>query len=375
MATAQQSQETQKTQKPKPEVPVLQEGAATASAVAIPYRLANLPPPLMRDNILALQRFAGNFFVQRMIEAHILQRQGGGSGSEVPIPALPEATAREELAVKILKDAYGGLIKKETKVVNVDDASQLRTYYDQTMMRLDKKFRESDDNLRDWKEGDATIHPNTSNEFYGYNDPHANKVYIDTSRDPDEQVATLVHEMLHNNSATDFVAVMGYDVDEGMTEMLTKEAFTKSGYTAPTGTYGDQVTYMTKMGEIFGANTLKMAYFKGTAILRSMMDKLAGEGVFDKFILNANDKNYKWLWGFLDQQAKYMNTSEINKKKSIISALLSSWFVFDDDITNVENVYLGSTPEEQAELKMIIRSAIGSLSGHGHRARLRALIG
>ncbi len=45
--------------------------------------------------------------------------------------------------------------------------------------------------------------------FKGFNDPSTGQVYIDTSQPPDEQVATIVHEMLHANAAPDFPATLG----------------------------------------------------------------------------------------------------------------------------------------------------------------------
>jgi hypothetical protein len=65
----------------------------------------------------------------------------------------------------------------------------------------------------------------------------------------------------------------------------------------------------------------------------------------------------------------------VDKKIAAIVSLLEGWWVSDDDIANIENIWSGSSPEEQDQMRQAISSRLLSLTDHGQRARLRILIG
>lgn len=303
----------------------------------------------------------------------VVQRQGGGGGSSAPIPALPDAERRHSLALDVLKKAYGGRIKKETKVNGTANESQLRTMYDIAMIAMGRVFVESDGTERAWMPGDSLKHPAMSTELSGFFDPKSGQVYIDLSKKPDAQVATLAHELLHASSSADFVATLGKDLDEGMTEKLTQEAFAKSGFEAPTGFFAGQIAVVGRISALVGENTMKNAYFNGTGGLRSMMDARLGEGIFERFAIEVRHRNWGWLDKFFERYATAIKGTETEKKVAAINSLLDGW-VSDTDLDNIENIWSASSKDEKAEIAKSIRPRVGSLIDLGQRARLRGIL-
>ncbi|MFQ5434525.1 MAG: hypothetical protein ACE5FD_06585 [Anaerolineae bacterium] len=334
---------------------------------------ADLPKGLRQKQVQAVQGVAGNQTVLRALAKDVIQRQDDG-GDEQPIPKLPSPKARRAKALEILKKAYGGLIKQESKVNGVDSEAALRQHYDNSMIRQGKVFRESDDSTRPWQAGDSSKHSGMSGEFPGFYDPSTGQIYIDLSKEPDQQVATLVHEMLHANTAGDFLSTLGKSIDEGMTENLTKKAFAKSGYSAPSGFFEGEVAMVGRLSGMFGENTMMYAYFGGTAVLRSMMDAVMDQPMFDRFAREMRRNNTAWLNLFLEQYEQALQGSEIDKKIAAISALLD-WWVSDEDLDQIENIWRGVAPDEKPHIRAAINPRITSLSDHGQRARLRGILG
>jgi hypothetical protein len=330
-----------------------------------------LPRIIKPKQLQALQRATGNRSVQRLLNRNVIQRQGGNT---VPIPALPDFESRRALALNAIKKAYGGLIKQEAKIVEVKGLSAMQTQYDQAMIRQGKVFVENDEETP-WAPGDAARHPNISRDLAGFNDPSTGQIYIDTEKKADEQTATIAHEMLHANSSGEILSVLGRGVDEGITETLTKKAFEKAGYSAPGGYYAGEMAFVSALSSMFGENTIMYSYFNGVASLRSMMDTtLNDEGIFDKFAAQVRAKNYSWTDAFFRRYQKAREGSELEKKMNAIASRLGGWWVSDDDIAHIENIYRGASEDEQMHLRHAIESRLTSLSSHGQRARLRILI-
>jgi len=290
--------------------------------------------------------------------------------------------ARRDLALAILKKAFGGRIKSEAKVVEVKGTEAMWAQYDSAMIRQGKEFREPSEKkgeegkLRPWQTGDAQKHPDLQKkgEFKGFNDPSTGQVYIDTSQPPDEQVATIVHEMLHANAAPDFQATLGKRLDEGMTEKLTQTAFTTSGYAAPTGQNTSEVSFVSDLGAMIGEGALTSAYFGGVGILRDMLNLGADTDIFDKFAKAARSNNWGWMKSFFDNYYdKMKGGSELDKKLAVINYWLDGW-VSDEDIANIEGIYFGATDEEKGQLRSLIQSRISELIDIGQRTRLRVLV-
>jgi len=76
---------------------------------------------------------------------------------------------------------------------------------------------------------------------------------------------TIVHEMLHNNTAADWRGVVGSRWDEGTTEVLTKEACAKIAEPAPTCYPGESPVVDEAIAQGLPRADLREAYFNGGA--------------------------------------------------------------------------------------------------------------
>jgi len=408
MGNEKQTKTTAKPQPVKPGVENASPELGELAEIAVPGMqhdpvagLGDLPPNLRPGRVAHLQRISGNRSVQRELAA-VIQREmrtttagvqsapagvqsapagvqrddppAGGDGNSTPIPKLPDADARHALAVDVLKKAYGGMVKAETTVGTTASEDELRARYDQAMIRMGRKFKQPDGTLRDWAPGDSRQHPEMSSEFTGFYDPSTGQVNVDTSKPPDQQVATVAHELLHASAAGDFQSIFGKAIDEGETEHLTQKAFEKAGYAAPSGFFSGQIALVGRLADLFGENTMMYSYFGGTSILRSMIEGSIGSGVFERFALEARNNNMAYLNVFMNRYAQALGGSEVEKKVAAVNSLLDGW-VSDADISNIENIYRGSSPDEQTQLKSTISGRVTSLNDMGQRARLRILIG
>lgn len=385
MAAEHQVKKTEKAQPVKPSVEPAEPAFEQQPESFIPGNLRDLPPGVGRKQVLKQQKVAGNQYVQRALLGKVIQRAPGqpGGGNTTPIPALADVEARRNFALTILKKAFGGRIKSEAKVVEIKGTEGMWAEYDAAMIRQGKEFREppekkgEEGKLRPWQTGDAQKHPDLQKkgEFKGFNDPSTGQVYIDTSQQPDEQVATIVHEMLHANAAPDFPATLGKRLDEGMTEKLTQTAFTTSGFAAPTGQNESEVSFVSDLGAMIGEGALASAYFGGVGILRDMLNLGVGDtDMFDKFANAARAGNWAWMRSFFEKYYdKLKGGAELDKKLAVINYWLDGW-VSDDDIANIEGIYLGATEEEKVQLRSLIQSRISELIDIGQRTRLRVLV-
>lgn len=384
MAAEHQVKKTEKASPEKSTIEPAEPVVGQQDTSFIPGDLLDMPPGIGRKQVLRQQKVAGNQYIQRLIGAGILQRAPGppGSGNTTPIPMLPDVEARRNLALLILKKAFGGRIKSEAKVVDVKGVNAMWAEYDNAMIRQKKEFREppqkegEEGELRPWRAGDAKNHPALKEEgaFKGFNDPSSGQVYIDTNQPPDEQVATIVHEMLHANAAPDFQATLGKPLDEGMTEKLTQTAFTVSGYAAPTGQYESEVSFVNDLGAMIGEGALTSAYFGGVGILRDMLNLGADKDIFDKFAKAARTRNWDWMNAFFKNYYEKLKAgSELEKKLAVINYWLDGW-VSDEDISNIESIYAGSSDEEKVQLRSLIQSRVSELIDIGQRTRLRVLV-
>jgi hypothetical protein len=249
------------------------------------------------------------------------------------------------------------------------------------MIRQKKELRVKNDkgeeSFQPWKEGDSWKHPDLQDigVFKGFNDPSSGSVYIDSTRPPDEQVVTIAHELLHANASGDFQATLGKQVDEGMTEMLTQRAFASCGYSAPKGEYAQEVSFVEDLGSMVGEGMLVSAYWGGTATLRNMLNALTDTNIFDDFAKATRTKDRKWIRQFFKEYyEKLRGGSGLDKKIAAINLALDGW-VSDNDISNIEGIYNGASPEEKVQLRGAIEPRITSLVNEGQRVRLRQLTG
>jgi hypothetical protein len=332
----------------------------------IPAALSDVPLGLRPQEVMRRQHTQGNLFVQRSLARQVIQRQPGGGVGGAPMPIMPTHESRTVFAVFVLKNAYGGRIKSETKVNGVANEAAVRAEYDRSMIAQGKKIKDKDaqgnEILRDWKNGDTYNHPDMKTEFAGFRDTSNGQIYVDTSKPADEQTATIAHEMLHASSSGSIVGAFGKGLDEGITEKLTIDAFAKSGINAKSGMYQEWVTFANRLGAAFGDGALIDAYFGNLESLRSAINERLGRGTYFQFA----------------EALKAGNFAAVNDiiNRGIVAAvenLLSGW-VSDEDLDNLEEIYNSVSGDERARIQPIIQAAIPDLWSIGQRTRLRLLL-
>lgn len=347
------------------------EKPAPLPEITAPVELSLLPASLARAQIARLQRLVGNDAAQSALSTAGIQRAPGKPAAGAPpIPLLPELDARRALAIDILKKAFGGRIKQESKVTGLKSARDVRDRYDEAMIGHPFPVKAGEE-PRVWVKGDVDKCDRTMGDFPGFLDPGGKGVIIDLSRKPDEQVATIAHEMLHDNASPEFQTRFGRSIDEGMTEKLLQQAFSAAGYAAPSGFFEGEIALVSQIGALFGEGTMTAAYFAGPQILQSVMVGVTDdEELFDKFCNEVRKVNWGWLDPFFTRYAELAKKSEIEKKIGAIQSLLD-WWVSDEDLSHIENIIAGSSVDEKAQIRAAILPRVISLSDHGQRARLR----
>jgi hypothetical protein len=173
----QKSQNTQKSDPKKPAKPAVEPLSPIEEIAPIPELTqtgqvmlpGDLPPDLARKQVKKVQAVAGNRYVQRELLKNVVQRQPPeGEGDTTPIPPLGTAEEKGAFALHILKEAYGALIKKESKVVAKANEKELRDAYDQSMINLGKDFKKPDGEFKKWEMGDSKKHPTMSAQLVGF---------------------------------------------------------------------------------------------------------------------------------------------------------------------------------------------------------------
>lgn len=352
--------------------------APILTEIPAPVTLLGLPLQLARAQVRYLQRSIGNGAVQHYLTAGVVQRGPGEPtpGGAAPIPVLPSLEERRAKALFILKKGLGGRVKVEAEVQGALNESDLREAYDSAMIRMGRTFpAKKGEEPKKWEKGDSMKFAGTSGDFPGFFDPSKGRVMIDLKRPPDEQVATIVHEMIHANASPDFVTKFGRGMDEGMTEKLTRRAFTSAGYAAPTGYFETEISQVDTLGSLFGEGTLEAAYFGGPQIFESMfLGVTDDEDEYVKFCSQVRANNWDWLGSFANRWRQLMGKSEVEKKIGAIQEHLS-WLVGSEDVTHVENIIASCTPDEKAQIRTAVLPLVNSLMDHGFRARLRIALG
>ncbi len=343
--------------------------AELAPALPLPVGLHAIPPALRPRQVERMQRIQGNQAVQRAIlqlaTANRIQRAPGG-GDTTPMPALPTPEERNAFAIMVLKKAYGDRIKADTPINAVADESALRAEYDRSMMAQGKTFKETaaDGTVteRPWAAGDSSKHPDMRSSFSGFRDTQNNQIYVDKSKPPDEQTATIAHEMLHASSGGALLGAYGKGLDEGVTEMLTIDAFAKSGYSVASDTYTEWVTFARRLSTAFGG-AVTDAYFGGLDALKNAIIERLGKGSFTRFTTAMQSGNMALVNDMIERGAM-----------AVVEDLFSGW-VSDDDIAAIKELYNELVEPERSKIRYYIQNNITSLMNEGQRAELRFLIG
>jgi len=176
---------------------------------------------------------------------------GGAPGETAPVERIDPTKIDPTLAQKILTDSFGDLKTIEQGNVIVLDKASFIAAWDAIYAPAKK-----------W---DPYV-IQTYGGLEGFR--HGDKQYINKDS-RSVSLATVVHEMLHKNAASDFLSSMGSAINEGVTELLSLEACTKAGFTTGNNSYPSQTNIINAiMGAGLDWETIKTAYFKGGAQMK-----------------------------------------------------------------------------------------------------------
>ena len=216
--------------------------------------------------VLALQRRAGN----RAARAYLARENGATAVAEPEadtgtVPQIapeepktePEHPSPPKLQLdlasgeKVLTNAFGGVKKIVPGKIEVLDPGAFKTAYDKIYGQTQWSW-------------DAYVVP-TYGSLNGF--AHDGVNYINTGS---AGLHTVVHEMLHNNTAIDWRGVVGSRFDEGTTEVLTQEACKKLAVDAPVCYPGESPVVRALLAAGLSVDVLADAYLTGGA-----QDKIA----------------------------------------------------------------------------------------------------
>jgi hypothetical protein len=225
---------------------------------ALPQRRAALHP----GAILALQRSAGNTAVRAMLAREDEEETTGsestttvstetteGAPKSAPETAKPEpehpAPPKLEMDLasgeKVLTNAFGSVKTIVQGKIEIHPLAGFKAAYDKIYGATQYSW-------------DAYVVPNFGG-LNGFAYDGVNYINSDSAG-----LHTIVHEMLHNNVASDWRAVVAHDWDEGTTEILTQIACKKLAVDAPTCYPGESPVVQAALDAGLAQSDLESAY-------------------------------------------------------------------------------------------------------------------
>jgi hypothetical protein len=211
--------------------------------------------------ILALQRSAGNSAVRAMLardETTAVVEDPKSSTTQEPTTAPevektePEHPPKPKLEMdlasgeKVLTNAFGSVKKIVPGKIEIYPLAGFKAAYDKIYGKSPYAW-------------DTYVAP----KFGGLNGfAYGGVNYINSDS---AGLHTVVHEMLHNNTATDWRGVVGHDWDEGTTEILTQVACKKLAVDAPTCYPGESPVVQAALDAGLPLAELEAAYLVGGA--------------------------------------------------------------------------------------------------------------
>jgi hypothetical protein len=175
-------------------------------------------------------------------------------------------------AVKILEDAFGTYKTMSGGALEVLDAAAFKEAWE----RVYGKTKYSWDK---W----VVLKPGGS--LNGFAHKGINYVNKESAN-----LGTVPHEMLHNNTAADWTAVVGSEFNEGATDYLKQYALKKAGKTSP-NSYPSQMAVVATYVAIASEDSLFTAYLKGGAdkLVKEKVDTDCGSWADVKDAMQAKD--------------------------------------------------------------------------------------
>jgi hypothetical protein len=223
-------------------------------------------PPLAHAQLIALQRGAGNAAVTGMLarqEGATAEAETAEAESEGPVggpkevaPEEPQAEPKHPGKPKLKMDLASG------EKILTDTFGKVKTIVQGTIEVLDPAdFKKAYDKIYgggQWS-WDTYVVP-TYGSLNGF--AHNGVNYINKGS---AGLHTVVHEMLHNNTAADWRGVVGSRWDEGVTEVLTQEACKKFSVDAPVCYPGESPVVREAISTGLSVDDLATAYLTGGA--------------------------------------------------------------------------------------------------------------
>ncbi len=234
-----------------------------ATPEALPHRRADLHPAA----ILALQRSAGNSAVRAMLAredeeetatATATTEAGSETATAEPTAAPetkkpePEHPAPPKLEMdlasgeKVLTNAFGSVKTIVQGKIEIHALAGFKAAYDKIYGASPYSW-------------DKYVVPKFGS-LNGFAYDGVNYINSDSAG-----LHTIVHEMLHNNTASDFRATVGDDFNEGATEILTQVACKKLAVDAPTCYPGESPVVQAALDAGLPLADLETAYLAGGA--------------------------------------------------------------------------------------------------------------
>jgi hypothetical protein len=203
-----------------------------------------------------------------------------GDGTAPPAPATNKVMDLAK-AQDVLTKSYG---KNKTIVAG---SIEMLADREATWKKYDEIAKDATNphTGKKWEAGDAKKYIPGLDGFAS-----GGKVYINSQT---KLATATAHEMLHNNTASDFRGKVGETINEGSTETLAIKALKAASVSTASGTaYPGEVAFVGKLINLVSEQTLIDAYFGGAATLIDKFDKSQGAGAFAKMKPFAEAKNY-----------------------------------------------------------------------------------
>ncbi len=354
-------QETKEKAKPKPEL-LLQVPEQVDLGIPLLVSGKTPPPAVLRKQMPRLQRLIGN----RAVLRQVIQRVPGDTAAPNPTPVIMPWTAGALTGIQLVRlraetllfQAFGERIKTisadaKMNVVQADNDS-LKTEY--AKMAYEKKKPDDAATLDDYVKKKDTVYPGT---LYGFAYKSQNTVYVQKNDTEDNQVITLVHEMLHMNAAGDWQSTVMTDIDEGTTELLTKKACANLKGTKQA--YGAQMGIVDKLISVVGEGTLVEAYFNGAVVLVNALDTTIGPGTFQKLLNRITDPG---VFGTFEEKiGKLLDPKAatwLKQKIEEMQGLLGGW-VSDEDIEKIRAIRSTIEQSDMTAVREALYPLINSL--------------
>ncbi len=215
----------------------------------------------------------------------------GAPASTTPPPTtVLTGTMDVSYAQKAITDSFGTVAPKTIitgAITVVDNMDALYAAYDKVC--IDDNIMNKDTGKK-WAAGDLKK-TNAAKGLRTNAFAYKGKVWVDKSgTDP----TATVHEMLHVNTASDFLGKVGRIVNEGTTQKFAVKAIkAKGGSVAGSeNTYQSEQGVVTNLIAIVTESTLTDAYFKGAATLVTAYEAKKGAGSWATLKALLDAENY-----------------------------------------------------------------------------------